>query len=686
MEFLLEVNTEEMPGSHIKAALEQLALKIEEGLVSENVHVSRLLTYGTCRRLVVTGSFAPEQEDRVEDVTGPPKAVAYDADGKPTAAAIGFAKKHGIELESLVVLKTERGEYAGARKIIKGRPTREILENLIPQAILSLSFPKMMRWGENQLRFSRPIKNILCLCGEKTVNFSVGQVTSCDWTQGHKIFFPEKISPKGLSEYKKSLAGLSVIVDPDQRKKIIRRQIGKKLSPLEAKILPDDELLEKLIYDVESPYVFLGQFPGEYLKLPIEVLSTAMREGQNLFSVIKGKKQLSYFIGVADTPKDAKGLIRQGNERVLRARLEDARFFWQQDLRIRFSRRYDDLDRIVYQEKLGSYHDKTQRLKKICSYLAGKMDAKLKKKQAMEAAELSKIDLLTDMVREFPSLQGRMGGLYAKEEGIPFQVWKAVYEHYQPTSLEDAVPSTVNGAVLSIADKLDSIVGAMGVGVEVSGSKDPFGLRRNAQGICKIIIDKKLDFSLGRLLDKTLKVYGEIFDGSKALIKKQCLDFFRGRLQHIYEHQGYRYDFVNAALAPGIDNIYHTYLRLKALDGLKESAQFEPMILIAKRVNNILKDQPMYRVNSELLYEKQERELHTTFSIIMDNVQAMIARGEFAKAQRMVFRIKSSVNSFFDHVLVMAEDKRLKQNRLALLQSISKLLTQIADYSQIVLD
>lgn len=686
MEFLLEINTEEMPAPHIKTALEQLTHKIEEELGSLNVPVSRIRTYGTCRRIVVVGDFGPGQKDRVEDVTGPPIAVAFDADGIPTAAAIGFAKKHDIDVEDLVVIRTDRGEYAGARKIIRGKSTHEILGQILPQIILSLSFPKMMRWGDNQLRFSRPIKNILCLFGGKLLNFSVGGVATCDFTIGHKIFYPEKVTVKSFAEYKKTLAGLGVVVDPDHRKRILLRQIEKKLSALGAQILPDNELLEKLTYDVESPHVILGQFPKEYLKLPIEVLSTAMREGQNLLSVIKGRRQLPNFIGVADTPKDAKGLIKHGNERVLRARLEDAKFFWEQDSKIKLSKRAADLDRVVYQEKLGSYLDKTQRLEKISLYLSGKLDAKLERKQAVEAAELSKLDLLTDMVREFPSLQGKMGGLYAKEEGFPTPVWKAVYSHYQPTSMEDDVPPSLTGAVLSISDKLDSIVGALGVGVEVSGSKDPFGLRRNAQGICRIILEKRLDFSLNRLLDKTLKVFGEIFDDSKNEIKNHCLDFFRGRLQFIYENQGYRYDFVNAALAPGIDNIYHTYLRLKALDSLKESAQFEPMILIAKRVNNILRNQPSYRVNSGLLFEKQERELYTTFSIIMDNVQTMISQGEFAKAQRMVFRIKSSINSFFDHVLVMEDDIRLRRNRLALLQSISKMLMQIADYSQIVVD
>jgi glycyl-tRNA synthetase beta chain len=251
--------------------------------------------------------------------------------------------------------------------------------------------------------------------------------------------------------------------------------------------------------------------------------------------------------------------------------------------------------------------------------------------------------------------------------------------------MDDHVPSSFNGAILSIADKLDSIVGAIGIGMEVSGSKDPFGLRRNAQGICKIILEKKIDLAFSRLVDKVIAGYGEIFEKDKEDIKKRCLGFFKGRLQHIFESQGFRYDLVNAALSPGIDNIYHTYLRLKALDSLKESAHFEPMILIAKRVNNILRNQPqIYKINSELLFEKEERELYTTFTIIRENILEMIARGDFIKAQRMVFRIRSSIHTFFDHVLVMADDKRLQRNRLALLHAISKLLNEIADYSQIV--
>jgi len=686
MEFLLEINTEEMPGEHIKAALRQMAGRIGEGLAASNVSSSKIRTYGTCRRLVIVGDFAREQKDRIEDIIGPPKTVAFDEDGEPTAAAAGFAKKNNVNVQNLVVIKTGKGDYMGVRKIKKGKPTQDILARLLPQTISSLTFPKMMRWGENTLRFSRPIRSIFCMFGETPLPFSLSGIASCNSTTGHKIFSPAPITPKNFSDYRKSLAKSYVLVDQETRRQVILKQIDENLAPLEAGILPDKQLLEKLTYDVEYPYVFMGGFPDEYLKLPIEVLSTAMREGQNLFSVVRRKKQLPCFIGVADVPADKKKMIQKGNERVLRARLEDARFFWEQDLKIKLGQRFNDLDRVVYQEKLGSYKDKAQRLKRIVSYLANRLDVKKQKKHAVEAAELSKVDLLTEMVREFPSLQGKMGGLYVREAGYAADVWKAVYEHYQPLSMEDDIPSSLNGALLSIADKLDSIVGIMGVGVEVTGSKDPFGLRRQAQGICRIVLEKKLDFSLFRLVDKVIRSYGEIFETSKAKIKSQCVDFFRGRLQYIFENQGYRYDIVKASIAPGIENLYFTGLRLSALDGLKESAQFEPMILIAKRVNNILREQPPYRINSALFQEKDERELYTTFSIIRDNVQSMIAEGNFIKAQRMLFRIKSSINTFFDNVLVMDKDKRIRKNRLALLQAIQRLLMQIADYSQIVAD
>ena len=686
MEFLLEIFTEEMPPSHVKASLSQLPEKIKEELSDQDVDISRIEAYGTCRRLIISGDFAAQQKDMEEEITGPPKAVAYQADGSPAPAAKGFARSQGIKISELVVIKTEKGEYLGLKKIKKGRATQDILSEVLPSLISSLSFPKMMRWGSSPFKFSRPIKNILCVFDEKPLAFSVGGATADTFTFGHKIHCPKRIKVRSFSEYKTALRKMKVVVSPDERRKMILNQIERKLLSHKASCYPDEELLDHLTYDVEYPHVFLGSFPEDYLSLPLEVLSTAMREGQRLFSVVREKKQLPLFLGVSDGFRDVKGLIQKGNERVLKARLEDAKFFWTQDQKISLKERARDLNRIVFQEKLGSYEDKTQRLKKIVAYFADKVEAQKVKKLVVLAAEFSKVDLLTEMVREFPSLQGKVGGLYCREEGHLAQVWKAVYEHYQPVSLEDDSPSSLSGAILSIADKLDSIVGVVGIGVQVTGSKDPFGLRRNAQGICKIVLERKLSFSLSRLLDKVISVYGTKLQEQDEPVKRYCFDFFENRIRYIYEKQGFRYDLINAAICAGIDNVYHSYLRLKALDSLKDSPNFEPLILIFKRVNNILKDQPPYRINSSLLVEKDERELFTTFCIIRDNILPLIKKGDFSQAQKIIFRIRSTINKFFDNVLVMAEDKRTRQNRLALLQAINRLLLQVADYSKVVIE
>ncbi len=349
MEFLLEITTEEMPGSHILAALNQMEEKIRNELLSVDIRISKLDTFGTCRRLIVMGNFVERQKDQLEQIIGPPKSVAFSPDGKPTPAALGFAESQGVDINTLEVVKTQRGEYIGIKKSSKGKMTRDILNETLPKIIEALSFPKMMRWGDNPVRFSRPIKNILCLFGQKRLNFSVARIDSSDSTTGHKIYFPQRIKVKILSQYKDALKKKKVIIDPLRRKKMILDQSERKLASLNAQLFEDDLLMEKLCYDVEHPYVFLGSFPEEYLNLPLEVLSTAMKVGQNLFSVVKGRRQLPYFLGVADALNDTKSLIKKGNARVLKARLEDAKYFWEQDVKTPLKKRSGGLDQIIFQ-------------------------------------------------------------------------------------------------------------------------------------------------------------------------------------------------------------------------------------------------------------------------------------------------------------------------------------------------
>jgi len=686
MEFLLELLTEELPASHIRAALEQLEAGLRKELLDARIDVRRLGTLATPRRLVVAGDFAEGQEDREEVVTGPPLTIAKGPDGALSPAGKGFARSQGVDESLLETIRTPKGEYLGFKRKAKGTPTADILAAAVPRVLGSLTFPKMMRWASSPFRFSRPIHGLLCVFGGRPVATSFEGFEAGDGTIGHRIAAPGPVKAADLASYRSGLERAFVIIDPADRKKMILDQMEAALAPLKAKAYPDPELLDDLTLNVEHPLVVLGAFPETYLSLPLEVLSTAMREGQHLFSVVRDEKQLPYFLGVADAVGDGKGLIRRGNERVLKARLADARFFWDQDRKVPLCERAKGLKNVLFQEKLGTYEDKTLRLKKTAGYLCDKLGAAEAKASAVEAASLCKADLLTEMVKEFSGLQGRMGGLYAREEGYPADVCQAVYEHYQPGSLEDASPASVPGAVLSIADKMDSIVGAIGVGLQVSGSSDPFGLRRNAHGVCKVALDKKLRFSFPLLLDRVLAVYGDRLTVGRAEIKAACLDFFAGRLRFMLEKRGFRYDLVSAALGPGVDQIVDVLARVEALDALKSSPQFEPFILMAKRINNILKGLPGAKINPDLFVEKEERDLYSALQIIGSNAHPMIARGDFARAQGIIFKLQPMLNTFFDKVLVMAEDKQVRQNRLGLLQSIAKMLLGIADYSQIVVE
>lgn len=686
MEFLLEIMTEELPSSHVRSALAQLQDSFQRELQAARIVVNSLRTLGTCRRLVVVADLEAGQPDEEEVVTGPPRQVAVQPDGSYTQAALGFARSQGVPVDKLEVIKTARGEYLGFKRLKKGRPTEEVIAEIFPAVINSLSFPKNMCWGEKNFRFSRPIKNLLCLFEGRVVPLELAGLKSGPRTRGHFVHSPVEFEVSNFEDYKKKLGENRVVVEPEEREQSIRRQFEEKLAGLKAEVYPDQALLERLLWNVECPLVIMGSFPESYLELPLEVLSTAMREGQKLFSVVSGRKQLPLFLGIADAPADPRNHIASGNERVLKARLEDARFFWKNDLRLSLSDRVPQLKNVIFQEKLGTYGDKAGRLQKLVAYLADRLEMKKEKKDLVVAARLCKADLLTDMVREFPELQGKMGGLYSRQQGWSETVSRAIYEHYLPEGLEDPVPATEAGAVLSLADKLDTVVGVFGVGISISGSSDPFGLRRQALAICKILLEKKFQISLHRLLDKAMSLLSDRLTVPRDQLKATLLEFFEGRLRFILEKQGYRYDLVNAALGPGIEFPVRAEARLKALNELKGSPNFEQFILMVKRVKNIVKEPPRTRLNSALLREKEEKELYSALKIIKKNAEEMLARNDFASAQKMVFRLQSPLNNFFEGVLVMAEDKKVRNNRLALLSQILELTGELADYSQVVVE
>jgi glycyl-tRNA synthetase beta chain len=686
MEFFLEIMTEELPSSHVRSALSQLQEKFSEQFKAARIGVHSLVTLGTCRRLVVLADLEASQPDEEELVTGPPRQMAVQADGRYSPAALGFARSQGISVDSLEVVETPKGEYLGFKRLKKGKSAEEIIAEIFPDVLRSLSFPRSMRWAEEDFRFSRPIKNILCLFNGRVVSLEFEGLKSTNLTCGHFIHSPNNLQVANFEGYSRLLKENSVIVNPEERRYSILQQFQAKLAGPKAEVYPDEGLLERLLWNIECPLVIMGSFPEKFLELPIEVLATAMREGQKLFSVVRGKKQLPYFLGLADAPADPRNFITSGNERVLKARLEDARFFWENDLKISLVERACRLNKVVFQEKLGSYGDKQERLEKLVSYLAGRLELDSQRKDLAEAARLCKADLITEMVREFPELQGKMGGLYARKQGYSETVSQAIYEHYLPAGVDDPVPASTAGAVLSMADKVDTIVGILGTGVSISGSSDPFGLRRNALAICKIILEKKFHVSLYRLLDKAISLAGDRLTVPAGQLKKTCLEFFEGRVRFIFEKQGYRYDLIKAALGPGFDYLEGTEARLKALNELRQSKNFEPFILMVKRVKNILKEPPRARFNPALLKEEEEKDLYSALKIIKKNAREMLQKGEFAAAQKMIFRLQSPLNSFFDRVLVMAEDKKIRKNRLVLLAQILDLTEDLADYSQIVVE
>ncbi|MDD8020328.1 MAG: glycine--tRNA ligase subunit beta [Acidobacteriota bacterium] len=685
MEFLLEIMTEELPSSHVRGALVQLEERFSQEMNAAGLKPGSLKMLGTCRRLVLLADLGASQPDQEEIVTGPPRSAGLAPDGSFTKAASGFARSHGLDVDNLQLIKTARGEYLGFKRLKKGKSTPEILIEKLPAIIASLSFPKTMRWADKSFRFSRPVKSLLCLFNGEVVPVSFEGLVASNKTSGHFIHSPEVITVNNYQEYYQDLKNNFVLVDPAERKSRILDQFEEKLAGLKAEIYPDERLLERLLWNIECPLVIMGSFPDSYLTLPLEVLSTAMREGQELFSVVKGKKQLPCFLGIADAPSDPKNYIVTGNERVLKARLEDARFFWENDLRIGLPERVKQLSGVVFQEKLGSYADKVLRLQELVAYISERLGFRNLKKDLIEAARLSKADLLTEMVREFPGLQGKVGGLYAQRQGWPETVNRAIYEHYLPESWEDQLPDSTAGAILSIADKLDTMVGISGTGCTISGSSDPYGLRRSALGVARIILNKKFHLSIRRLIDKSVALLAKKLTLPEEQVKIACLGLMEGRLRFIFEKNGYSYDLINAALAPGLDYLDYVEARIKALSSLKSSKNFERFILMVKRVKNILKDTPKAKLDPARLVDKEEKELYSALKIIKKNAEKMMAEGDFAGAQKIIFRLQPPLNNFFDRVLVMAENKKIRNNRLALLAQVQSLIDQLADYSQIVL-
>lgn len=676
--FLLELGLEEMPADVISPALAELGRNLEELLAREGVSPVPVRSYGTPRRLaLLAGGLPGRQPGRDELVLGPPVRVALGPDGEPGRAAIGFARSQGLNVQMLERVETPKGDYLGYRKRIPGRSLPEILRKEIPRLVAGLSWPRGMYWRESRFRFIRPLRWCVSLWDSQVVSFRFEGIDSGRVTRGHRFLGEDEIRLAHAEEYPDRMRRNYVLAGMDERRRRIAgelvRKVPRGLTPVE-----DERLLETVVQLNEYPTVLCGSFDEDFLDIPRQVLVTVMRHHQKYFSVIDEEGRLRpHFLTVVNTDGDSDGRILRGHERVLRARLEDAAFFWRTDLKTSMDERREKLAGIVFHQRLGSYLDKVNRVKALCARL--KPDPHLER-----AALFSKADLTSEMVRELPELQGVMGGLYARREGYPAEVWKAVLEHYKPVSLGDAPPSTPGGALLALADKLDTVTACIAGGIIPTGSSDPFALRRQALGIVKILLEFRLDYPLEDLVRMARQSLPEDAAGPEQ--EGRILAFLERRVRHVFQNRGVSDDVIQAVQA--VDSGQSLHLRFRkavALEEMRNEADFEVLATAYKRIKNILAGQAidLDQVRAGDLREPAERTLNRAVQEARPQVAARLEKGEFLEALKQMARLRGPVDRFFDDVLVMSHEEDLRRNRLRILHEISQLFLSYADISMV---
>jgi len=699
LELLFEVGCEEIPAGMLSRATEDLKAGLEKQLAVESLAAGVVVeAFSTPRRLVLWARGLPErQADVVNEVTGPPKSVAYDPVGAPTRAAVSFAEKQGIALHELYLIQTPKGEYVAAKQTKRGRATEFILADALPRILHDLYWPKSMTWTDlSGARFIRPIRWIVGLLDGKLLKFSYGGIAASDVTRGHRFLGSSTIRVRAYTDYEKSLRANGVIVRPTERQEKIARDLAAATKKGGYRIHEDAELLKLVSHLNEFPSVIEGNFDPAFLNLPDEILVTVMRGHQKYFAVEKRGGELApHFLAVINLAKDPKGLVRAGHERVLKARFADAQFFWESDQKCRLADYLPKLERVTYESRLGSYRDKVERVRALarwfCEHWYNLGMAQAHVSDADRAAELAKCDLATEMVREFPELQGIVGGLYSKAQGEPDEISDAVYDHYRPVGLDDPIPRNLIGCAVALADKLDSIVGCFAVGVVPTGSSDPFALRRASLGIVKIILEKKLPLSLADAVAAAAKALHA--NPPKRQVtpeqERQVLEFLLERAKFVFrEKDGLGYDEVNAVFRAGADDLVDARRRLDALRAIRKSKNFEPLAVSFKRIRKILEKaatpagEPQ-EVKPDLFDGEAERALHGSMHLAIPRVNELKRAGKYKEALEVIAALRPDVDRFFDQVMVMAEDAAVRRNRLALLGELLREFTTIADFSEV---
>jgi glycyl-tRNA synthetase beta chain len=701
-DLLFEIGCEEIPAGMIAKAARELKAILgmhlsTHALVGETTVEESIETFGAPRRLVaIARNVRVKQEDVSREVVGPPKSIAFDVAGQPTRAAQSFAEKQSVPVSKLVIVNTPKGECVAVKQVILGKPATEILAGILPEVIREISWPRSMIWaGAQSPRFIRPIRWIVAVLGGKKIPFSFADVKAGNHTEGHRFLGKKEIAVTGPVDYESRLQKNFVVCRPEARRKKIEAELHSLTSRRGVRVHEDAGLLDLVTYLNEYPTVILGNFDPEFLVLPEEILITVMRGHQKYFAVENRSRELApHFLAVINLAKDAKGLVRAGHERVLRARFADAQFFWESDQKIKLGEYLPKLAAVTYERRLGSYGDKVERMRTLARWLCeqwfsgGVTQADVA--GADRAAELAKCDLVTEMVREFPELQGAVGGLYARAQGEAEDIANAVYDQYKPLGLDDPLPRNITGCAVALADKLDSLVACFAVGANPTGSSDPFALRRAALGVVKIILEENLPLSISAAISAAARSLRECPPRIEASpeAEKQVLDFLLDRARYILrERRGYSYDEINAAFSAGSDDLGDAVERVAALQAIRQTKNFPPLAASFKRIRNILEksagkeDQGQGTVKQNLLREAAEMQLHSAAQRIGAEAMRLKKDKKYRKALEKISELRPAVDFFFDKVHVMAEDEAVRRNRIALLGTLLKEFSTIADFS-----
>ena len=686
-ELLVEIGTEEIPSGYLNDALEDLRRLAERHLRENRIQVEgELDTHGTPRRMVLIGKgFADKQEDVVQEITGTPRRAAFDEEGNPTRAALGFAKKQGVSVEDLDIVDTPKGEYLYAKRKIPGKPTLEVLTEILPRVIGELSWPKSMRWGSGSFSFVRPIHWLLALFDGEVVHFELAGVRSGNKSRGHRFMAPQIMEIHDYQDYLGKMSESSVMVDQNERKREVEKMVVEAAGTVSGRIEEDPDLLTTVTNLVEFPSAVCGGFDRAFLDIPAPVLITAMKQHQKYFAVRDEKGELMpNFVAVNNTVTRDESMVQRGHERVLRARLSDAAFFFAEDRKRPLKDRIEDLKEVIYQADLGTSFAKVQRFTKLAEYLTEQV-APEKLEDVGLAARLCKCDLVTEMVTEFPTLQGVMGREYARLDGHPDEVCRAIHEHYLPERAGDDLPASAVGALVGVADRMDTIAGFFAIKQEPTGAADPFALRRHALAIIRIMENMQWTVSLGDFISRSLAILKEELPFDENEIYRKVRDFFRDRYKHMLLRADYGHDLIEAVISVEFDRVSQLRPRLDQLKKFStESSEFQSIALTFKRVTNILKKQEKtLDVDPSLFEEDCEGRLWKAFLEVKDDVLRLTEEKRYFEALDLTARLREPVDDLFDNVEILTKDNpQLRDNRVALLQNLARLFLSLADFSK----